>query len=407
MTKALMVYSSATAIASLDEANLYGAVAALASTGTESSTQTSASEAMTFSKLGANIISGGSGTNNIRFRNATADGNQLASIAGTGVVEDATNTDAVAAGALFNLAFTDTGTNPLHSYVKANVEFTSGHGCVHAIGGGAGLIHDVASTTRFMAIGGSMFTDAGATEEPSQIKNRAYNSWAAMQVRVRTNARTNDSVFKNRINAADGTGVVTFGAAVTGLIEHTGINDAIADGDLLAASITLDTGVEDIIIPIVGHTLKSGSSKCECFIQGTIARAASSTAHYLPIGGALVSLTAFTEAQARVKVGFAGTASNLRCYLSANTYTVNATLKLYQNGSPVLTTTLTASGGAGWYENAVDTVTFAATDELSFELDEGTSGSATIALIAITLSDAAGGTKIPEFMHHYKTMSAA
>lgn len=398
MTKSLMILHNPNAVANGEEGPLFGSDGL---TATETVAQFAATQACTFSKLGLNIISGGSGTNTCTFRKAGAAGNQVAAIAGTGAVEDASNTDVLAAADLFNLAFTDNGTSPVYAFVKANVEFTVGHGCFHGAGRLGGPVWDVPSATRFVGLNGSISTDAEATEANAAFKNRAYDTFAAMQVRILTNARTNDSVFKNRINGADGTGIITFGAGVSGLLQDTAIGDAIGDGQTVGMSITLGTGVEDLIPAFVGATLTSSTQKSECFIQipPGLSRPASATAHYFTIGGYLDALTTLTEAQARIKPGFVGTASNLRIYLSTNTYTAGATLKLFVNGVAALTTTIGAGGGAAWYENTADSVAFDADDELSYEIVGGTSGSNIIRMIGVTLRDdaSAGGFQFSRF----------
>ena len=401
MGKALLVCRHASTLASGDEINLLGTSA---DSTTEANTQASCTENAVFSLLGANIVSGGSGTNNFQFRDAGANGSQLASRAGAGVAEDATNTDTLTAGDLFNIAYTDTGANSTISWLKANVELSSGHGNFHGASHLSGQIFDAASATRFIGLGGNLTADGETTEANVKWKVRGYDSFEALQVRVTANARTNNSIFRNRINAGNGTGVITFGAGATGLLSDTGIGDAITDGQTVNASITLDTGVEDLAVAFVIGTLKSSSSKSEtfCVAQGGEVRTASATAHYHPIGGYLRDLPELSEANARIKVGFAAVVSNLRCYLSANTYTGDGTLKLYQNGSAVITTTITASGGAAWYENTSDTITIDADDELSFEFDEGTSGSITIHSVGITFAPVAapGGTILPQMMQH-------
>lgn len=382
-----------------DEMNMFGWAARSSA---ELNTQYSATEGATFSLLRTNIISGGSGTNNFRFRDAGADGNQLASIAGTGVAEDAVNTDALTAGDLFNIAYTDTGSNSVTSWLACNVDLSSGYGCFHGSAGYVAVVHDVASATRYISLSGHLPTDGNTTEANVGFKARGYDTFAALQVRVTANARTNDSIFRNRINGGDGSAVVTFAAGVTGLVVDDGLSDAIGDGQIICASITLDTGVEDLAVCMVGATLKSTTVKQDVWLHRAMTRAASATAHYLPIGGYGPDLAVLTEAQARCKIGYAGTASNLRCYLSANTYTVDGTLKLYQNGSAVITTTLTLLGGAAWYENASDTVTFDADDEFSFEFVGGTTGSATINSVGLTLApDVASGLGIPIAAYHY------
>ena len=393
MAKALMVACSAVTLASGDEYNLFGLISDAT---TEAPTQASCTENAAFTALGVNIISGGSGTNTVTFRDAGADGQNVASRSGAGVAEDTTHTDTLTAGDLFNLAYTDTGTSSTTAWTKANVELASGYGAFQGSAAYAGSVMDAASATNFIPLTGNLPPDGTTPEANVAFKARGYDTFEALQVRVTANARTNDSVFKNRINAADGTGVITFAAGVTGLVTATGLGDAITAGQTIGASVTLLTGVEDLTVTFVTATLKSSITKQDIWagVSSGTARAASATAHYSPIGGLAFAsvLTSFTEAQARVKPGFAGTASNLRCYLSANTYGADATLKLYKAGSAVITTTLTASGGAGWYENTSDTVSFTDTDELSFEFVGGTSGSATIRMVGVTLAPTTGTT---------------
>lgn len=355
----------------------------------EASAQASCTEAAAFTGLGFRVLSGGSGTNTQKLRDAGADGQNTAAVAGTGTAEDTTNTDSLSAGDLFALGYTDTGTNSVIAWTKINVAMASGHGNFHGVAEYTGVVFDVASATRFIPLSGNLVTDGNATEDNVEWKTYAYDSWAALQVRVTANARTNDSTFKNRINGADGTGVITFGAGITGLIVDTGIGDAIAAGNTVNASITLDTGAQDLTVTLVAATLKSSTSKSEiwCGSHTGLSRAASATASYAPIGGYIPDFTSIgSDASARIKPGFAAVVSNLRCYLSANTYSVNGTLKLMQNGTAVITTDITLLGGAGWYENTTDTITIDDNDELSFEIDEGTTGSITIHSIGITFA---------------------
>ena len=405
MGKALMVASRpGDTLGSGSEINFFGYGA---DTTTELNTQASCTEDADFTNLRASIISGGSGTNTFQFRDAGANGQNVIAIVGAAAGEDTTHTDSLTAGDLFNIAYTDTGTNSGAAWAACNVTFASGHGNIHGCANFGGSIHDVASSTTFYPIGGSLANDGTATEDNVEWKVRGYSSFEALQVRVLANARTNNSDFRNRIDGANGSLLVQFTTGATGLISDTSPADSLSDGQTINTSLTLDTGVEDLNVTFICSTLKSSSSKSETFcdarsIAGGTARAASSTANYLPIGGDCLSLTALTEAQARIKPGFAAVVSNLRCYLSANTYTGNGTLKLYQNSNAVMTTTITASGGAGWYENTSDTITIDADDELSFAFDEGTTGDITIHAVGITFAPVAapGGTILPQMMQH-------
>jgi len=378
MGKALLIASTGATLSSGNEFNLFGYSAV---TSIEGNTQISCTEAATFSNLRASTRLGNSGTATYRFRDAGADGNQTFNIIGSPVSgEDTTNTDVLAAADLFNISYVDTGSNSTNNWIVGNVEFSSGHGNFHAAANYGGVIHDVGSSTRFIGLWGGLPADGQTDEDAIEWKTRAYDTFDALQVRCILNARVNTSSFINRINGNNGTGLVEFTSGATGLVSDTAIGDAITDGQTINISITLGAGLEDLSLCFVCGTLKSSANKSETIYSNQTGRArtASTTEHYVPIGGSDQVLGTFTEAQARIKPGFAAVVSNLRCYLSDNTYTGNGTLKLYQNGVAVITTTITASGGAGWYENSSDTITIDADDELSFGFDEGTSGSITL-----------------------------
>jgi hypothetical protein len=392
MGKALIV-ANPLAAASGNEGNFYGGNTTTA----EANTQMIATEAATFSLLGTLVVSGGSGTNTTTFRNNSAGGNQTVAYAGTGTGEDGSNTDAVSAGNPFNIAFTDTGTDPTYRWAKCNVEFASGHGSFHGVANYAGVVCDSASSTRIFPIGGALVADgeAAGNEANCQWLVREYTSLEAFQVNVSANARTNDSVFGIRVNGSPVGTAITYGAGVSGIQTVTGMGISLSPGDLVSAYITLLTGAEDITVRSIGLTFKSTSNGSEVFLSspGGATRAASATATYWTPGG-LLSQSDTTEANQRVKVGFAARCKNLRCYISANTYTGSATLKLMVNGAAQITTTITAAA-TGWIENTSDTFDIDDNDEISFEIDEGTSGSITVHQIGVSfgaLDDGVTGT---------------
>src|SRR3990167_7971057 len=230
MGKALLVSRQASALATGQECNLFGFAS---DTATEANTQASCTEDATFSNLRVNIISGGSGTNNFRFRDAGADGSELASRSGAGIAEDTTNRD------LFNIAYTDTGSNSTIAWIVANIVLSSGHGNLHGAAGFGGLVFDTASSTNFIPLSGSLTADGSTNEVLTTLKVRAYDSFEALQVRVTANARLNTSSFRNRINNGNGTALIEFATLVTGLISDTVLWDAIADGQTVNASVTL------------------------------------------------------------------------------------------------------------------------------------------------------------------------
>jgi len=406
--KAFMVgaQSGTLALASGDEFSFvgYGNDSA-----TEANTQVSATEAMTFSKMRSRVTAGNSGVATFRFRKNTTNGNQTYTISGVDANEDAVNTDTLAAADLFNVAYTDTGSNSTCPWSAINVEFASGHGCMHGAATFPGNVWDVASSTRFVGLTGNIVTDGGATEANHQLKNRAYTSWEALQVHCTANARTNNSDFTNRINNANGTALCRFSAGASGLVVDTTVGDSLAAGDLVCAACTLLTGVEDLTVAFVVATFKNASaSKCEVFCgdnAGTFSRTASATPTYIQLGGFPTTGSALTDAQARIKPGFSGVASNLRCYPTTNSYTGDATLKLMKNGVAVLTVTITAGVASAWFENTADSVSFTNTDEFSFEIDEGTSGTLVLSW-AVTLTEVTSVVLLPGLFTNTQTFHA-
>lgn len=365
------------------EHNLYGQY----NNATEANAQMQATEAATFSNLRTRIASGGSGTNNLRFRNAGANGNQLASISGTGSIEDTVNTDAVSASALFNIAYTDTGTDSQVDFVAANVSFSSGHGNFHGIGNSAGTAFSTASTTFFVPISGIFDSNATTTIANAQWKNRGYTSIEAFQIRVTSNARTTNTTVRFVLNGTPTGTTITYGSTATGLQAVTGMAQALADGDLLCLQITTGTGTGSFTVSLASVTLKSTNEESDIMWGrgGTsVTRAASATKHYYLPGQTTAAET--TETTERVKPGFPARARNLRAYLSANTYGAAATLKLFVNGVALMTTTIGAGGGAAWYENTTDSVVISGSDEISFEIVGGSSGSITIQAMGITFA---------------------
>lgn len=358
---------------------------ALFSATTEAQSQVQATEEVTFSGMRGEIASDGNGTNNFRFRNNSANGNQFQAVVGPGPVafEDAVNSDTVAAGNPFNGAYTDSGTSSIMRTVGFNVEFTNGHGNFHMASGTANVVMDVDGSTRYLPIHGLLAADGTATIANVQFEVREYTTIEAYQIRINANVRTSDSVYSLNINGTDVGTPITFATTATGLQVVTEQHDLVP-GDLVCISQTLGAGAaEDLNFGFCCVTMKStgNASAAGYGSQNGTARAASATANYYSFGGG----TTTVQTSAAFKVGFAARCASLRCYLSANTYTADATLKLFVNGSDSgYTTTITAGGGAGWYRNLADHFDISETDTVSFEIVGGTSGSITIHQIFVS-----------------------
>lgn len=365
----------------------YGFLIGRRESATETTVQLYCSEAATFSYLQGFIETGsGSGTNTLTFRKNAASQSLAASRSAAGHLSDTTNTVTVAATDKVNLLINDTGTDANYQMVSVVVSFSSGHGCFHGSGDGTPQIFDVASSTRYAPVNGSLEADGTTTEANAQTKNRAYTSWEAMAVNVTANARVNTSTIKNRINGADGAnGSISIGAGVTGILTDTSIGDALASGDLINVSVTLGTGVEDLVISSFQATFKNSSaSLCDVVrreANGTARTAGATATYYLYAGDSNASATAYTFLTP-YPIKF----SNPRIYLSANTYTGNGTYSLYVNGSDRISVTLTAAT-TGWFEDTSSTYSADANVGFAAKIVNGTSGSITIREMAVTAGE--------------------
>lgn len=360
--------------------------------------QLSATEGATFSNLGWRSSGGGSGTNTLRFRKNAADGNQAAVRTGAGFAEDAVNSDVLVAGNLFNAKYTDTGTDSAPIiFAKCNVAFASGHGNFHAAASPAPSVNLNFSATRYFPLSGQL-EQPEITIANAQWKNRGYTSVEAIQVYIVGNARNNNTTFRLNVNGTAVGTTLTVGASATGLFTATGLGISIASGDLVCIQWSSGAGGEDFNVTVVAATFKSTSGESETWTHRLLAsgytRTASATPTYFGIGGRFEPES--TEANNRIKVGFACRARNIRTFIQTNSCTGAQTLTLFVNGTGVLTRTI-AAGATSWQENEADTYDLNDTDEACWEVVGGTSGSCLFRSAGITFSPISQITPFPPF----------
>lgn len=380
MGKALHVHANANEnSASGFEGALFGSQ----HSATEALYQASWRQSGTFSLHGRNNYAG-DGTNTVRIRIASANGNLVTSAAGTGWQMDSSNSDTISPPQLVNWAFTDTGTNASYGVVTVSFDADTNHVCYQGAAD-LGVVMDVASSTRFIHLSGDMLADADTSETNCQIRNKSASKLNSFQVQCSTNARVNTSTFKSRKNAADGNCSAAFGAGVTGLVIDSTNEDTLASDDLICASITLGTGVEDLGVNLIAAAFVTTSGhKNEVVGYHGVSRAASATEHFWALGG-WIAVNTLTEAQVFLEPGFNGSISNLQGYISANTYTGSADLNARKNNADGLTVTIGA-GVTGWVQNT-SSFTFITTDDLNLSFVGGTSGNATVFHTIVTVTD--------------------
>lgn len=356
---------------------------------TEGNIQMSFRQAGTFSLLGFNNQTG-DGTNTVRFRPGGGDGNQVVARVGAGWQQDVSNTDVISANTLISFGYTDTGTNPSYTPVIVVFQASGDHCCYHVCSSGTVRVFDVASATRFVALDGALVADGTATEAEAQLMCRATGTMRSFQVRVTANARVNQSDWRTRLNGGNGAGLVSYAAGATGLVVDDSNTDTIADGDLINASVTLGTGVEDLTVTLVGAAITASSGATSDLFRWSqfagLSRSATATAFYFPLVGFGAINLKPTEADTTIRAGFNGTASKLRNYITANTNTDSCTITFRKNAGAGITQTI-ASGATGWLENSSDTCTFDTDDDICYEIVGGGTGNITHKAAAVSIQD--------------------
>ena len=370
---------------------------------------TQVNESITFSNMRMKAATGLSGSVTYTFQDNLSDGNQTFTLSGSpDSDEDTTHTDALTSGDTFLIQSGGSGTGPDECLWAANMECASGYGSFHGCYSPSSVV-DVASTTSYLMLAGGVPLDGLTLAARGVFRNRAYDSWESLEIFISANARTNNSVFKSNINGSAGSNlVITVGSGATGRFVDTDA-ESLSDGDDVCVEFALGTGVDDLSVCHAVGFFKSSDEKQEILCgymnnpsgSGLVRSSSHGTEHFFTIGGELGSLTEYTsEATARMKLGFAGTLSNLRMLQSGNSYTSNATVTLYKNGSSAITLTIVSGdGGTRWTENSSDTVSFDADDEFSLSIVGGTSGTLNMLMFAVTTSQvvaysiaAAGGS---------------
>jgi hypothetical protein len=354
---------------------------------------------LTFSLLGANVIAGNVGDATVVSRLAGAtNGTQTITLTGSALpgskAEDTTHTDAIAAGSSLNAQVTRTGTDPTAMWVKWNIEPNSGTDIYQVTGPSnfTGVVLDAAGATNYFAPVGAIQADGTTTRVLSEWKNRGTRTVEQFQVRATTNDRTTDTVFTLLVNNTPTAMALTVPALTPNtLFTSSGGPITLNDGDLWTIQIAYGAGVEDLRVTGIPTLLKSSTGSEMFFGVLGVARTASATEHFITVGGRPINSIngsqPLSDEQARIRVGFAATVSNLRIYVGGNTYSTDATFAMYVNGVSVLTRAITAGAADQWFENAVNTVTIDADDEVSFSIVGGTSGSLNVGMGGVTLTN--------------------
>ena len=360
------------------------AFANIGPTGTEANNQIKIRAGGTIQGLGVlSTVAATSYTATLRINGANAANTVNAS--GIQTVSDTTHSDPIAVGDLVCTTYTSVSGAAVATVVFAVFRATGNHTALY-FGQTNSVVTTTASATRFCPY--SRSGNPSATEANVQVKLRAAGTIKNASIFVSANATTGTSTYTNRVNGVNGALTIAIGAGLTGLFEDTTHSDTVASGDLLCGQFVTGAtgGVSYNVFGVHFEAAAATGPANDVFgyaSSATLAASGTGTA-YLIAG----RIAAFGETFQAFPVGYAVQISNLRIFLSANTYAANATFTLRKNlaDAPNSTVSLTA-GVTGWFEDNTHSDLYAATDIVAVQIVGGTSGSITIQTVATTWLD--------------------
>ena len=285
----------------------------------------------------------------------------------TGLFEDTTHTETIAAGDLLVLrsvpASGSTGTFSL-LYTKTEFDTTaSTTNTTTRIGTTVGSLntgHTTASTTWYYQPQSAIPTGStvNTTESTSQIKQQYSATFKNFGVKFTTNSRTTTTTARLRKNTANGNMSVAVTAGTTGWVEDTVNTDSVVAGDLVNYSLTTGTGTQALSILgfVCDYVTTTNPGTGHATLGYTSAQSISkATTNYLALLGKYnTALT--TEALAQFKLNDTYTFKGLTVNITANSIAATSTVTFRVNGvNSAMAVTITSSG-TGAFQDTTNTV---------------------------------------------------
>lgn len=354
----------------------------------------------TASRMVANIGTNTTTTASTTFRSRKngGAGNMVVvfSAGTTGISQDTTNTDTIAAGDTYDFETTvDAGGsgNQYSKYVAVVFNAFSDTRQVIGVAGSSGTAANSAS--RACVVAGDW--DISQTSAvPMQCKMKG-GTLSNARVSV-TAARTTDSGARVLVNSANANNNIVCTADTTGWFEDSSNTDVLATDDTVSwKATTAATGSNTftIICAAFDYTTTNNKSEFICGKATGIALAAS-TSYWMPPYGYLHS-NATTEAHAQMRISIQGTVTNLRTYVSANATTNTSTMTLRKNSADARNTLSISSAATGWFEDSTNFDQISPGDDIDTAIVVAAGG--TLTLRNLTMTFQANGT--PKLVSFY------
>jgi hypothetical protein len=214
-----------------------------------------------------------------------------------------------------------------------------------------------------------------ATEANTQWTIQVAGDFTSFGARVAGNTCSTTTTLRFRINGANANNVISVSGSSNGWFEDVTPNtDTVAPGDLIGMTITRGTGAGNFFLgnPNISFEAASGSVSflgwSSDLVSGLNHSAASTTTEQTCFGGDSEA----TNANARVDLEAAGTASDFELRVLSNARSTTTTGNFYINGSAVNQTVSVTASSTGLFQDTTNTDAIVATNDVSFGLVTGT-----------------------------------
>lgn len=239
------------------------------------------------------------------------------------------------------------------------------------------LVGFVASTTYFCHLAGNIALETVENSVKAQID--VAGTWAYLHCGVAVNGRSTSTIIKTRKNNADGNQSLLITSGSTGNFEDTSNTDSVAVGDDINYTIILSTGTGTFGIRNLTSVYENNTvNKSNIYSSTSLGRSKiPGDVNNSGIAG-MLQVNNLAEGITQQNTNFDFIASNLKCYISANTFTSASTLALRKNGANANQSVSITALTTGLFEDVSNTDTFLSDDDANYQWTGGGVGAATM-----------------------------
>ncbi len=234
--------------------------------------------------------------------------------------------------------------------------------------------------TAYAPLSSSAATPAYTTETGVDANTQIAASINRFSCEISTNTlSTATTTFRVRKNGANGMGLISVAAGVTGDFSDQANVDSLAVGDRFNVSVAVDAGGANSIIvrgikgaffANTGHAVIKGSGALS---QTSMAIIGASTTRWFPINGLQDSPAGTNgENNSECRLDAAGTLRDFQMYIANNARTTTTTFRIRKNnanGNQILSI---LAGTTGWFQDTSNTDAVAAGDDFAIQYTTGT-----------------------------------